>query len=93
VAKWRPAESPRIEPAEWYRNYHPEAWDEPDAQERSMMAGSKGYGPWPAELREIHARRRWEQARYDYRRSHPDLAEQEFAELQARYRERHVQEY
>jgi hypothetical protein len=90
MAKWRPADSPRIEPPEWYRNYHPEAWDEPDRQERSMMAGSQGYGEWPAELHEMHARRRWEQAKHEYRQGHPAFAEQEFADLVARARERHA---
>jgi hypothetical protein len=46
-----------------------------------MMAGSKGYGEWPAELHEMHAYRRWQHAKHEYRRQHPDLAEQEFKDL------------
>jgi hypothetical protein len=71
----------RIEGPEWYRNYHREDWQEPDSQEQRMMDGSRGYGEWPAELREIHAHRRWEEAKYAYRQEHPALAEQEFGDL------------
>ena len=82
-----------IEPPEWYRNFHPEAWDEPDAQEQSMMDGCRGFGEWPDYLHDHHARRRWHEAQYAYRQTHPALAEQEFqalvnGELEARRRER-----
>lgn len=79
---WRkPVEPAHIEAPEWYRNYHPEAWDEPDGQEQSMMDGCRGFGVWSPELHEINARRRWQEARYHYRQEHPALAEQEFEEL------------
>ena len=81
MARWRPADAPRLEAPEWYRNFHPEAWDEPDTQERTMINGSLGYGPWPPELREIHARRRWGEAKHAYRQAHPAFGEQEFADL------------
>ena len=76
----RDLEPARIEGPEWYRVFHPEAWDEPDAQEQSMINGSLGC-PWPEELHRWHSERRWEQAKYRYRQAHPALAEQEFAEL------------
>lgn len=76
----RPREAPRAEAPEWYRVYHPEDWDEPDPQERVMMAGNLGL-PWPDELHRAHCERRWGEAKHLYRRSHPALAEQEFAEL------------
>jgi hypothetical protein len=81
VARWRPADPPWIEAPEWYRNFHPEDWDEPDAQEQTMINGSLGYGLWPPDLHEIHSRRRWGEAKYAYRRAQLALAEQEFAEL------------
>jgi hypothetical protein len=88
MARWHGRAAPRVEPPEWYRVYHPEQWGEPDAQEQAMMAGSDRWGPWPDELRDYHARRRWEEAKYAYRREHPLLAEQEFAELFARVSKR-----
>jgi hypothetical protein len=76
----RHVEAAHIEAPEWYRNFHPEDWDEPDGQERHMMAGNLGW-PWPEELHRIHSERRWGEAKYRYRQTHPALAEQEFAEL------------
>jgi hypothetical protein len=88
MARWRPQDAPRVEAPEWYRNFHPEDWDEPDGQERAMIAGSLGR-PWPEELHRIHSERRWGQAKHRYRRDHPALADQEFTELIEGYRERH----
>ncbi len=74
-------------------------WDEPGPQELAMIEGSWRHWPECAdgspewlEFHETHARRRWELARYAYRRKHPDLAEQEFAEIQARRAERRTQD-
>jgi hypothetical protein len=99
VARWRQAPE-RIEPPEWYRVYHPEDWDEPDAEEQAMISGCAGSRPWPDSpdsrwpdwpqwLHEHHARRRWAQAKYRYGQQNPALAEQEFIDLQTSYRERH----
>jgi hypothetical protein len=97
VARWRASEPARIEPPEWYRNYHPEAWDVPDGQEQRMIDGcTHGPSPWPDApewpgapgwpqfLHEIHSRRRWQEARHRYRCEHPALAEQEFEDLLSR---------
>lgn len=94
VAWRRPVDPPHIEAPEWYRNYHPEFWDEPDGQEQAMMNGCVGSGVWSAELHESHAHRRWQEAKYAYRQEHPALAEQEFLALlsmerRAREAERH----
>jgi hypothetical protein len=86
VARWRAAVPARVEPPEWYRNYHPEDWDAWDAQEQAMTAGWSG--PWPEWLHDHHSRRRWAEAKYRYRRAHPLLQEQEFQELTARRRAR-----
>jgi hypothetical protein len=64
VARWRPVESRRVEGPEWYRVYHPEAWDEPDGQEQAMIDGCPSMRPWPAELHDHHSRRRWQEAKY-----------------------------
>jgi hypothetical protein len=80
VARWRGKVPQRVEPPEWYRNYHPEAWDEPDAQERAMMAGWN-IGPWPEWLHDHHSRRRWGEAKYAYRQAHPLLGEQELRDI------------
>jgi hypothetical protein len=80
VAKWRPAEAPRVEPPVWYRVYDPAMWNEPDAQETAMMCGCP-LDDWPVELHDIHARRRWGEAKHRYRRERPDLATQEFEDL------------
>lgn len=77
---WRKRVNAPIEPPAWYRSYDPAMWDEPDGQEQRMIDGHRGY-PWPAELHEIHAHRRWAQAKHEYRGQHPDLAEQEFEAL------------
>jgi hypothetical protein len=82
VARWKGGTPQRVEAPSWYRCYDPAAWDEPDAQEITMTAGWTG--PVPAELRDYHARRRWEEARYAYRREHPLLAEQELGDLMNR---------
>jgi hypothetical protein len=88
VARWRGSAPQRIEPPEWYRNYHPEDWDEPDGQELSMMRGS--HGPWPGELHDYHSQRRWEQARHRYRQEHPLLATQEIQEIIGRHKKRRL---
>jgi hypothetical protein len=75
---------PRIEPPAWFRHFHPEDWDDPDAQEQTMINGSAGYGPWPPHLHEIHARRRWGEAKHRYLGDHPALLEQEFQDLLSR---------
>jgi hypothetical protein len=81
MASWRHREPARVEPPLWYRVFDAAMWDTPDPQERAMMDGSRGYGEWPAELREIHARRRWGEAKHRYRQAHPQLASQEFDDL------------
>jgi hypothetical protein len=81
VARWRPRKPPRIEPPHWYRVYDPAMWDEPDAQERAMISGCPSARPWPDELHDGHARRRWHEAQHRYRQAHPDLASQEFDDL------------
>jgi len=80
---WRRAvDPPRIEPPLWYRVFDPAAWDEPDAQERRMLAGCEVLGAeWVAGRHREHAERRWHEAKYAYRREHPALATQEFEEL------------
>jgi hypothetical protein len=79
---WRKQQEPvHIEPPGWYRIFRPEDWDTPDGQEQRMIDGSLSQAPWPAGLHEIHSHRRWMQAKHEYRRAHPDLAEQEFADL------------
>jgi hypothetical protein len=92
VAWRRSTDPPRVEAPEWYRNYHPEAWDQPDAHEQAMIDGSRGYACWPGApesawpgwpqwLHDHHARRRWEEAKCAYRRENPALASQEFADI------------
>jgi hypothetical protein len=71
----------RVEAPEWYRNFHPDAWDEPDHQEQAMVDGCPSMRPWPDYLHDCHSRRRWGAAKYAYRREHPALAEQEFDDL------------
>jgi hypothetical protein len=78
----RRREPARIEPPAWYVTFTPEDWDTPDPHETRMLAGSTG--PWPDDLHHWHASRRWEQAKYAYRREHPALAEQEFTDLLGR---------
>ena len=90
---WRkPTEPPRVEPPLWYRVYDAAAWDEPDGHEQAMIGGCDGYScwpdapesawpGWPAWLHAEHARRRWQEAKYAYRRAHPALASQEFDDL------------
>jgi hypothetical protein len=106
VAWRKPVDPPHIEAPEWYRNFHPESWDEPDGQEQAMMDGCSGYRCWPDSpdsawpgwpqwLHEAHAERRWHQAQYRYRQEHPALAEQEFlaivsGEWRSRRRERNA---
>ena len=77
----RPVEPARIEPPTWYRVYDPAAWDVPDGHEQAMIDGNLGY-EWRVELHEIHAQRRWQEAKYRYRQEHPALATQEFDDLQ-----------
>jgi hypothetical protein len=77
----RHTEPPRVEPPLWYRAYDPAAWDQPDRHEQAMIDGSRGYGEWPAELHQIHGRRRWQEAKYAYRQQNPALAEQEFGDI------------
>ena len=92
MARWRPADRPRIEPPLWYRVFDLAAWDEPDAQEQAMIDGCLSMQPWPEELHRWHAERRWGQAKHAYRQDHPALAEQEFAELLDSCRERRAGE-
>ncbi len=81
----RPREPERVEPPGWYRTFDPVAWDEPDEQERRMLAGCGVLGPeWVAGRRRIHAERRWHEAKYAYRQQHPALAEQELDDLISR---------
>ena len=54
MARWRAATG-RIEAPEWYRNYHPEAWDEPDEHEQRMIDGCPSMRPWPDDLHQHHA--------------------------------------
>jgi hypothetical protein len=101
VAIWRKEEAPPLEAPEWYRNFHLEAWDEPDGWERGMMADCDGRACWPDApewrpgwplfLHEQHAKRRWGEARYGYLQAHEAFAEQEFAEIRARRAERRSQ--
>jgi len=74
-------EPPRIEPPLWYRVFDAAAWDEPDDHEQRMIAGCPSMRPWPDELHDAHARRRWEEAKYAYRRQNPALATQESDDL------------
>jgi hypothetical protein len=89
VARWKASTSGPIEPPEWYRNFHPEAWDEMDAQERAMFDGSPGWRPWPDYLHEIHARRRWMEAQHAYRQAHPAFGTQEFNKIIEAFRDGH----
>jgi hypothetical protein len=82
MARWRAAAPARVEPPSWYRSYDPAMWDEMDGHEVAMQAGWTD--PWPAWLHDHHSRRRWQEAKYRYRREHPLLQEQEFQELIAR---------
>ena len=93
----RPLERPRIEPPGWYRSYVAAEWDQPDAHELAMIDGSLTRVRWPAcadgsaawlEFHDMHSRRRWGEAKYAYGREHPDLAEQEFQDINARRAER-----
>ena len=77
----RPVTPPRIEPPLWYSVFDPASWDEMDAQEQAMFDGCPCWRPWPDSLHAQHAERRWNEAKYDYRREHPALATQEFEEL------------
>lgn len=82
MASWRPRQPARIEAPEWYRNYHPEAWDEPDEQEQRMLAGCEVLGEeWVAGRHRMHAERRWHEAQHRYRQEHPAFASQEFDDL------------
>jgi hypothetical protein len=82
MASWRPRVPPRIEPPLWYRVYDSAAWDEPDEQERRMLAGCEVLGgEWMAGRHRMHAERRWHEAQHRYRQAHPQLASQEFNDL------------
>jgi hypothetical protein len=61
--------------------FDPVAWDEPDGQEQGMIDGCPSMRPWPDELHDAHARRRWYEAQYRYRQQNPALASQEFDDL------------
>jgi hypothetical protein len=89
VARWRPVERARIEPPLWYRVFDPAAWDEPDGQERRMLAGClEALGAeWVAGRHRMHAHRRWAEAKWAYQREHPALAEQELTDIVTRNRE------
>ncbi len=73
----------RHEAPEWYRVYHREMWDEPDAQEERMIEGCPSMSPRPDDLHEYHRYRRWQEARHAYRRANPEFATQEFWDLLA----------
>jgi hypothetical protein len=80
VTRWpRRLPPPRIEPPEWVRVFHREAWSEPDEWER-QMAGDRGL---PEEFRRWHAERRWVEARNDWYRQHPE-ADHRLEDLLAR---------
>lgn len=87
MARWRAA-GKRIEAPEWYRNYHPADWDEPDEQERRMLAGCTAAlgSEWVADRHRIHAERRWQEAKHRYRQAHPQLATQELEDLFEEFR-------
>jgi hypothetical protein len=87
VARWRAAAG-RIEAPEWYRNYHPEDWDEPDEQEQRMLAGCTAAlgSEWVAERHRWHAERRWHEAQHRYRQAHPAFATQELEDLFEEFR-------
>jgi hypothetical protein len=85
VARWRAAAA-RAEAPEWYRNYHPEDWDEPDAQEQQMIDGCPSMRPWPDDLHQHHAERRWQEAKHKYRQAHPAFATQELEDLFEEFR-------
>lgn len=98
MARWRPV-LVRHEAPEWYRNFHPEDWDEPDDHERGMIEGCSGHRCWPDSpgsawpdwpewLHQQHGRRRWEEAKHAYRQEQPGFAAQEFGELVASRRKR-----
>jgi hypothetical protein len=90
MARWRGQdEGQRIEPPEWYRNFHPEAWDEPDDWEQRMIDGCPSMRPWPEDVHRWHAERRWGQAQHKYRQQHPAFATQELEDLFEGYRARH----
>jgi hypothetical protein len=58
------------------------AWDEPDEQERRMLAGCEVLGgEWVAGRHAMHAERRWHEAQHQYRQQNPALARQEFDDL------------
>jgi hypothetical protein len=81
VARWKASADGPIEAPEWYRNFHPEAWDAMDDQEQAMFDGCPTWRPWPDYLHEIHAERRWHQAQHAYRQEHPAFATQEFNKI------------
>jgi hypothetical protein len=93
MASWRPRQPARIEAPAWYRDFDPAMWQEPDGHEQAMIDGCSGsrcwpgalltvrWPDWPQFLHDEHARRRWEEAKYAYRRQNPALASQEFDDL------------
>jgi hypothetical protein len=83
MARWKASTSGPIEAPEWYRVYHPEAWDEPDEQERRMLAGCTAAlgSEWMADRHRWHAERRWHEAQHAYRQAHPAFSEQEFRKI------------
>ena len=81
---WRkPVEPAHIEPPAWYRTFDAESWDEPDEQERRMLAGcTELFGAeWVAVRHRWHAERRWHEAQHAYRQEHPAFATQRFNEI------------
>jgi hypothetical protein len=79
VTRWPTRKLPEpIEPPEWVRVFHPEAWAEPDEHER-RMAGDRGL---PEEYRRWHAERRWHAAKRAWCSEHPEY--DWLAELQQR---------
>jgi hypothetical protein len=71
-----------VEPPEWVRVFHPEAWAEPDDYELQMTAGlaEAGCHERLAICRRWHAERRWCAAMNAWYRQHPE-ADRRFEEL------------
>jgi hypothetical protein len=83
VARWRRRGRGRIEAPEWYQQFDPQTWDEPDAQEQAMINGCPSMRPWPEDVHRWHAERRWGEAKHRYRLAYPALAEQDWVEFVA----------
>jgi hypothetical protein len=87
VTRWpRRLPPPRIEPPEWVRVFHREAWSEPDEWERNMA----GSGVLPEYMQEWHAHRRWVEATNAWYKQHPE-ADNRLEDLIARREQRRRQ--